>query len=184
MRNSIRKADRSVCLTTDRNVCPTGLSSRAMNAGVAAILVAMLVLIAGCGSSGRGEAAGLGPSQEDFSRELNRTVYGPDEVVAQLANGMVVIARRVSTPVVTVRGYVNAGSLYEGKWLGGGLSHLLEHLVAGGTNGRRTEEQNRDLLQSIGNESNAYTDTFCTSYFVNTTTANLDKGVEHDSRGK
>ncbi|MFI5379338.1 MAG: M16 family metallopeptidase [Tepidisphaerales bacterium] len=153
-----------------------------IKAGVAAILVATLVYVTGCApsgvkESGRGEAP-IGSPQDDFGRELNRVVYGPDEVMAQLANGMVVIVRRVSTPVVTVRGYVNAGSLYEGKWLGGGLSHLLEHLVAGGTNGRRTEEQNRDLLQSIGNESNAYTNTYCTSFFVNTTTENLDKAAD------
>ena len=155
-----------------------------MRVGVAAVLVATLVYAIGCGSPGTkatagGDAAGAAVSSgEDFSRELHRTVYGPDEVMAQLANGMVVIARRASTPVVTVRGYVNAGSLYEGRWLGGGLSHLLEHLVAGGTNGRRTEEQNRDLLQSIGNESNAYTNTYCTSFFVNTTTENLDKAAD------
>ncbi|MGA2499786.1 MAG: pitrilysin family protein [Tepidisphaeraceae bacterium] len=157
---------------------------KSIKACVAAILVATLVYVIGCGSSGTKEVAGrdvAGPavsSREDFSRELHRTVYGPDEAMVQLANGMVVIARRASTPVVTVRGYVNAGSLYEGKWLGGGLSHLLEHLVAGGSNGRRTEEQNRDLLQSIGNESNAYTTTYCTSFFVNTTTDNLDKAAD------
>ena len=62
------------------------------------------------------------------------------------------------------------GGVYEGKWLGGGLSHLLEHLVAGGSNERRTEEQNRDLLQQIGNNSNAYTTDDHTAFFVNTTT--------------
>src|SRR6185295_1226533 len=50
-------------------------------------------------------------------------------------------------------------------------------LVAGGTNGRRTEEQNRDLLQSIGNNSNAYTDYDHTAFFVNTTTEHVDEAV-------
>ena len=49
-------------------------------------------------------------------------------------------------------------------FLGGGLSHLLEHLVAGGTNERRSEEQNKTLLQEIGNNSNAYTTSDHTAY--------------------
>ena len=71
-----------------------------------------------------------------------------------------------------------AGGIYEGKWLGGGLSHLLEHLVAGGSNERRTEAQNRDLLQKIGNNSNADTAEDRTEYFINTTTDHLDAAVD------
>src|SRR5205814_9607784 len=55
---------------------------------------------------------------------------------------------------------------------------LLEHLVAGGTNERRTEAQNRDLLQELGNNSNAYTTADHTCFFVNTTTDKLDKAVD------
>jgi zinc protease len=73
---------------------------------------------------------------------------------------------------------VFAGGVYEAKWLGGGLSHLLEHLVAGGSNERRTEEQNRNLLQEIGNNSNAYTFTDRTAFFVNTTADNAAKAVD------
>ena len=57
----------------------------------------------------------------------------PDEIVSVLKNGVQVIVKRVPSPVVAVRGYVHAGGIYEGQWLGGGLSHLLEHLVAGGS---------------------------------------------------
>jgi len=70
---------------------------------------------------------------------------------------MTVITKRVASPVMAVRGYIYTGGVYEGKWLGGGLSHLLEHLVAGGSSERRTEAENRNLLQQIGNNSNAYT---------------------------
>lgn len=114
----------------------------------------------------------------DHGREISRTVDQTDEIISILENGMTVIARRVPSPAVSVRGYVWAGGVYEGKWLGGGLSHLLEHLVAGGTNARRTEQQNRDLLQEIGNNSNAYTTQEHTAFFVNTTPDNLDKGVD------
>lgn len=117
-------------------------------------------------------------SSTDHGAEVYRLISQPDEIVSVLKNGMVVIAKRVHSPVTTVRGYVAAGGIHEGKWLGGGLSHLLEHLVAGGSNGRRTEEENRNLLQELGNNSNAYTYADRTAYFVNTTTDNAEKAVD------
>ena len=113
-----------------------------------------------------------------YGAEIARIVSEPDEIVSQLRNGMIVIVRRVPSPVVAVRGYALTGGVYEGKWLGGGLSHLLEHLVAGGSNGRRTEEQNRDLLQAIGNDSNAYTSTDHTAFFVNTTPTHMEQAID------
>jgi zinc protease len=110
--------------------------------------------------------------------EAYRLVSQSDEIISVLHNGMTVIAKRVPSPVVAVRGYTLAGGVYEGKWLGGGLSHLLEHLCAGGSNDRRTEEQNRNLLQAIGNNSNAYTSTDHTAYFVDTTTDHLEEAVD------
>jgi zinc protease len=107
-----------------------------------------------------------------------RIVDQPDEIIEVLDNGMTVIAKRVPSPVVAVRAYAKTGGVYEGKWLGGGLSHLLEHLVAGGSNERRTEEQNRNLLQKIGNNSNAYTTYDHTCYYVNTTTEYLEDAVD------
>ena len=92
------------------------------------------------------------------------------------------IVKRVPSPVVAVRGYALTGGVYEGKWLGGGLSHLLEHLCAGGSNDRRTEEQNRNLLQAIGNNSNAYTSTDHTAFFVDTTTDHLEEARRSGDR--
>ena len=113
-----------------------------------------------------------------YGEESYRIVSGPDEVIAVLRNGATVIAKRVASPAVSVRGYAHTGGVYEGKWLGGGLSHLLEHLVAGGSNAKRTEEQNRDLLQRIGNDSNAYTTNDHTAYFINTTTEHMESAVD------
>jgi zinc protease len=115
---------------------------------------------------------------EGYGAEQYRIVSKPDEVVAVLKNGATVICKRVVSPAVSVRAYARTGGAFEGRWLGGGLSHLLEHLVAGGSNEKRTEEQNRDLLQKIGNDSNAYTTSEHTSYFVNTTAENLEPAVD------
>jgi len=114
----------------------------------------------------------------DYGMERFRAVNQADEIVSTLKNGMVVIAKRVPSPVVTVRAYVYTGGVYEGKWLGGGLSHLLEHLVAGGSTKRRSEAENRSLLQEIGNNSNAYTTSDHTAYFINTTPEHMDKAVD------
>jgi zinc protease len=127
-----------------------------------------------------GEGEMLRPSDGSlaYGAESYRLISQPDEIVSVLKNGLTVITKRVPSPVVSVRGYVFAGGVYEAKWLGGGLSHLLEHLVAGGSNERRTEEQNRNLLQEIGNNSNAYTFTDRTAFFVNTTADNAAKAVD------
>ncbi|HSU65484.1 MAG TPA: pitrilysin family protein, partial [Tepidisphaeraceae bacterium] len=113
-----------------------------------------------------------------YSRESYRLVSEKDEIVSVLDNGLVVITKRVASPVVAVRGVAFTGGVYEGKWLGGGLSHLLEHLVAGGSNGRRSEEQNKELLQAIGNNSNAYTTEDHTAFFVNTTPEHMEQAVD------
>ncbi len=138
-----------------------------------------------------GPSAPLGPSaaganellQEKsgmagYGSETYRMVDEKDEIVSVLKNGLVVIVKRVPSPVCSVRGYCFTGGVYEGKWLGGGLSHLLEHLVAGGSNDRRTEAENRDLLQKIGNNSNAFTNYDQTAFFVNTTTDRMDPAVD------
>ena len=118
------------------------------------------------------------PAAKDQAVERARFVNQSDEIVSVLKNGATVIVKRMPSPVVAVRGYVQTGGVYEGQWLGGGLSHLLEHLVAGGSSRKRTEAQNRDLLQRIGNNSNAYTSEDHTAYFVNTTTEHLDEAVD------
>lgn len=113
-----------------------------------------------------------------YGAETYRLVNGKDEIVSVLRNGLTVVVKRVPSPVVAVRGLVGTGGVYENKWLGGGLSHLLEHLVAGGSSERRTEAENRNLLQQIGNNSNAYTTEDRTAFFVNTTPPHMEQAVD------
>jgi zinc protease len=113
-----------------------------------------------------------------YGVEQYRLVSEPGEVVSVLRNGVTVIVKRVPSPAVAVRGLIGTGGVYEGKWLGGGLSHLLEHLVAGGSCERRTEAENRNLLQQIGNNSNAYTTEDRTAFFVNTTPDHTEQAID------
>ncbi|MDB5173170.1 MAG: peptidase domain protein [Phycisphaerales bacterium] len=132
----------------------------------------------GTGAPGGPEMLQPRSSFAGYGAETYRLVSEKDEIVSVLKNGMVVIVKRIPSPVVAVRCVALTGGVYEGKWLGGGLSHLLEHLVAGGSSERRTEAENRDLLQKIGNNSNAYTTEDNTSFFINTTSDHMEQAVD------
>ena len=101
---------------------------------------------------------------------------GTDGVtVARLENGLTVIIKPVKlSPVVDVRAVVFTGSLYEGKYRGAGVSHLLEHLVAmgaehdmaGGAAAAPEAKKPSGRVQQIGGQSNAYTTLDHTAYFI------------------
>ena len=85
-----------------------------------------------------------------------------------LPNGLTILAtENHAAPVVAVRVYVRTGSIYEGKYLGAGLSHLFEHTLFEGTKTRDKAAIN-DELQAIGGQSNAYTSYDVTAYHVTT----------------
>jgi zinc protease len=84
-------------------------------------------------------------------------------------NGLTVIVQENHVaPVATVRCYVkNTGSAFEGRYLGAGVSHVLEHVVSGGTTTRRTEEEIETIIDRFGGAKNAFTSTGMTAYFIN-----------------
>jgi len=100
-------------------------------------------------------------------------------VKAQLSNGMVVLLKENHTaPIAIVQVAVKAGSLYEQEYLGAGISHLFEHLMHGGTTTTRTEEETKEILQSLGNMTNAYTSFDSTCYFIKATKGDIDTAVD------
>jgi zinc protease len=155
---------------------------------VAVFLATLVLLVASSLASAQADSPQTQPSGGEllqskaalpgYGLESYRIVSGPQEIISVLRNGAVVICRRVASPVAAVRGYAETGGVFEGQWLGGGLSHLLEHLVAGGSSERRTETENKKLLQEIGNNSNAYTTYDHTCFFVNTTTPHFAEAVD------
>ena len=69
---------------------------------------------------------------------------GPQVLKQTLPNGLTVLAQENrAAPVVAVRVYVRTGSIYEGKYLGAGLSHLFEHTLFEGTNDKDTHSAQR-----------------------------------------
>ncbi len=110
----------------------------------------------------------------------SKQTLGKGVTLARITNGMTVIVQENhSAPVATVRCYVhNTGSAYEGKNLGAGLSHMLEHLVAGGSTKRRTYDQIREILDSLGGHTNAYTTDSVTTFLIDCPASGVSVAIE------
>ena len=81
----------------------------------------------------------------------------------------VLIEENHANPIVSVQVFVRTGSMHEQEYLGSGISHFFEHIISGGATRNRTEKESRALLDTIGNDANAYTTTDHTAYYITTT---------------
>jgi zinc protease len=96
-----------------------------------------------------------------------------------LKNGMtVVIKENHAAPVVTAVMYVRTGHIFEEEFLGAGISHYCEHLVAFGSTSRRTAEESEELLSMLGGASNAYTTSDHTAYYISTSKQHLESAID------
>jgi len=83
-----------------------------------------------------------------------------------LTNGLTVILDADSSaPVISTQAWVKTGSIHEGKFLGAGISHLLEHMVFKGTQSYNSEELSSTVL-AAGGQWNAYTTFDRTVYYI------------------
>lgn len=74
-----------------------------------------------------------------------------------LSNGLTVIVQEDrSAPVGSVQAWCAAGSTTEDRYLGAGISHILEHMLFKGTKTRSTN-QIAQKIQDVGGYINAYT---------------------------
>src|ERR1039458_9896632 len=81
----------------------------------------------------------------------------PGVTFTTLENGLVIIVREDhSAPVVSAQAWSMAGSIHEGKWLGAGMSHVLEHMLFKGTTTRPGSRIDQEV-QEAGGYMNAYT---------------------------
>jgi len=87
-------------------------------------------------------------------------------LVRVLPNGFTVLVEPDhSAPVASVQVWVGSGSIHEGRWMGAGLSHLLEHMIFKGTEKRGPNEIARSV-QEAGGYVNAYTSFDRTVYWI------------------
>ena len=156
-------------------------SFRRHPASAMSFVVAAVLILAGSAPLWAQSAAAKAPAAASAKaatpapaepKVVSRSLAG-DAVVVKLDNGLTVIVKPMHTaPVVCVRCYVHTGAIYEGKWLGCGLSHLCEHLVA------ETQQQHampvasngmtasREITSDIGGQSNASTSSAVTQYYI------------------
>jgi zinc protease len=87
--------------------------------------------------------------------------------LATFDNGLTLIVREDhSAPVVSAQAWCQAGSMDEGRWLGAGLSHVLEHMLFKGTTTRGAGRIDQEV-QDAGGYLNAYTSLDRTVYYIN-----------------
>ncbi len=90
----------------------------------------------------------------------------PDVCLDRIAGGLVrraldngltlLVYEDASAPVVSVQILVGAGSAHEQEYLGGGLSHFIEHMIFKGTATRKPGDIAREI-HDLGGIINAYT---------------------------
>src|SRR6516162_7517403 len=90
----------------------------------------------------------------------------PGVNLTTLDNGLVIIVREDhSAPVVSAQAWCQSGSIHEGRWLGAGLSHVLEHMLFKGTSTRPGSRIDQEV-QEAGGYMNAYTSFDRTVYHI------------------
>ena len=90
----------------------------------------------------------------------------PGVKLVTLENGLTIITREDhSAPVVSAQAWAMTGSIHEGRWLGAGLSHVLEHMLFKGTTTRPGSRIDQEV-QEAGGYMNAYTSFDRTVYHI------------------
>lgn len=110
-------------------------------------------------------SSGAAPAQaalDRFASGLNRFV---------MDNGLTVLTLDdASAPVVSIQIWVGVGSVHEQEYLGGGLSHLVEHMLFKGTPTRKPGTISR-AVNDLGGSINAYTSLDRTVFLVDVPSA-------------
>ncbi len=95
-----------------------------------------------------------------------------------LPNGLTIIVQTDrSAPVASVQAWCGTGSIHEGRHLGAGLSHILEHMLFKGTKTRSTNA----IAQSVQDEGgyiNAYTSFDRTVYWIDVPREGIAKALD------
>ncbi|HEY3398766.1 MAG TPA: pitrilysin family protein [Armatimonadota bacterium] len=108
---------------------------------------------------------------------LATAVSSAAPLVKTLPNGLRVIVERFpAAPVAAVRLFVQTGSVYEGRFAGCGLSHLVEHSVEHGS-ALYTADQIRSVFGELGESRNAFTSQDDTWYVITTPAAGAEEAL-------
>ena len=107
-----------------------------------------------------------------------RAFAGAAATVKTLDNGVeLIVCEDHSAPVVSLQAWCRAGSIHEGDWLGGGLSHFLEHMLFKGTEKRDGTEIAKSV-QAAGGYINAYTSFDRTVFWIDSPTSGFESCLD------
>lgn len=102
----------------------------------------------------------------------------PGVRLTTLENGLNIIVREDhSAPVVSAQAWCATGSIHEGRWLGAGLSHVLEHMLFKGTTTRPGSRIDQEV-QEAGGYMNAYTSFDRTVYHIDVPNTGAVKAID------
>lgn len=146
----------------------------------ALFLIPMLLVGRQAALLAQGASPPTAPAGAGAAHYTSVQALGDAVTLATLSNGLTVLVQENhAAPVATVRCFVkNTGAAFEGRHLGAGLSHLLEHLVAGGTTTRYTESQIEQIIATFGGATNAFTSDCMTEYFIDCPARNTKTAIE------
>lgn len=95
-----------------------------------------------------------------------------------LKNGLTIIVEEDhSAPVASVQAWCNTGSIDEGKWMGAGLSHILEHMLFKGTEKLKAGDI-AHKIQNQGGYINAYTSFDRTVFWIDVPADGASEAVD------
>ena len=95
-----------------------------------------------------------------------------------LDNGLTILIREDhSAPVVSAQAWCRAGSITEGKYMGAGISHVLEHMLFKRTTTRAVGDIPH-AVQRAGGDMNAYTSFEQTVYHIDLPAENWQTAVD------
>ncbi|MDO9543118.1 MAG: pitrilysin family protein, partial [Kiritimatiellia bacterium] len=111
-----------------------------------------------------------------FSGQIERLTQ--DVRRHQFDSGLVCIIKEDwSAPLVSIQVWIGAGSAQEDEYLGGGLSHLIEHMIFKGTPQRRPADIARQI-DDAGGTINAYTSLDRTVFWVDMPAEHWQTGLD------
>jgi len=110
--------------------------------------------------------------------KLLKELFAEEVETMVLDNGLTVLAKEDrSAEVVAVQVWVKTGSIHEGKYLGSGISHYLEHMLFKGTTKRNYKQISEDV-QKVGGNINAYTTFDRTVYHIDGPIEALEESLD------
>ena len=106
-------------------------------------------------------------------------VFGNKILTKTLSNGMqIAVKENHNNNSIGFYCFVKTGSVNEGEYLGAGISHYLEHIVAGGSTTFHTEAEYEAMAKKMGALVNAYTTTDATAFHITVDKQYADQALE------